>query len=120
MSKRATDSWAKPVDRLHIAEIPAGARAWNVQGRRLFGPLQGLANVQKTYRICLRNSILTSHEVIALWKQNVPNLKPPQKRFFPSATGITPNALVMIDAQTANGPISTGVMVLCSAPSRSP
>ena len=67
---------------------------------------------QKTYRICLRNSKLTPHEVIAIWKQNVPNLKPPQKRFFPSSTGITPNALVLIDAQTPGGPISTGVMVL--------
>jgi anti-anti-sigma factor len=113
VSKRAIHNWAKPVDRLNLAEIPAGARALNVQGRRLFGPLQGFGQMwQKTYRICLRNSKLTPHEVIAMWKQNVPNFKPPQKRFFPSATGITPNALVLIDAQTSGGPISTGVMVL--------
>ncbi len=113
VTKRPTDTWAKPVDRLNILEIPAGARALNVQGRRLFGPLQGFGQMwQKTYRICLRNSKLTPHEVIAMWKQNVPNLKPPQKRFFPSSTGITPNALVLIDAQTPGGEISTGVMVL--------
>ena len=34
------------------------------------------------------------------------------KRFFPSSTGITPNELVLIDALTPGGPISTGVMVL--------
>jgi anti-anti-sigma factor len=113
VKKRPIDTWAKPVDRLNMAEIPAGARALNIQGRRLFGPLQGFGQMwQKTYRICLRNSKLPPHEVITIWKQNVPNLKPPQKRFFPSSTGITPNALVLIDAQTPGGPISTGVMVL--------
>jgi hypothetical protein len=67
---------------------------------------------QKTYRICLRGIKLTPHEVIAAWKQNVPKLKPSQKRFYPTFAGITPNALVLIDAQTPGGPISTGVMVL--------
>jgi hypothetical protein len=55
---------------------------------------------------------LTPQEVIATWKSSVPKLKPSTKRFFPSALGITPNALVLIDAQTPGGPISTGVMVL--------
>ena len=111
--KRPLDTWAKPVDRLTLAEVPTGAQALNVERRRLFGPLQGFGQMwQKTYRICLRNSKLTPQEVIAMWKQNVPELKPPQKRFFPSSTGITPNALVLIDAETPGGPISTGVMVL--------
>jgi anti-anti-sigma factor len=111
--KRPTDNWAQAVERLNIAEIPAGARALNVQGRRLFGPLQGFGQLWlKTYRIGLRNSKLTPQEVIATWKQNVPKLKPPQKRFYPSPIGITPNELVLIDAQTPGGPISTGVMVL--------
>jgi anti-anti-sigma regulatory factor len=113
VTRRPLDSWAKPVDRLTLAEVPTGAQALNVQRRRLFGPLQGFGRMwQKTYRICLRNSKLTPQEVIAMWKQNVPELKPPQKRFFPSSTGITPNALVLIDAETPGGPISTGVMVL--------
>jgi anti-anti-sigma factor len=113
VTKRPTDSWAKPVERLNIAETHAGALGLNVQGRRLFGPLQGFGQLwQKTYRIDLRNSTLTPQEVIASWKQSVPNLKPPQKRFYPSSIGITPNELVLIDAQTPGGPISTGVMVL--------
>jgi anti-anti-sigma factor len=113
VTKRPTDSWAKPVERLNIAETHAGAQGLNVQGRRLFGPLQGFGRLwQKTYRIDLRNSTLTPQEVIASWKQSVPNLKPPQKRFYPSSIGITPNELVLIDARTPGGPISTGVMVL--------
>ncbi len=113
VSKRATDSWAEPVERLNLAEIPGGARNLNVEGRRLFGPLQGFGQLwQKTYRIGLRATNLTPQEVIATWKSSVPKLKPPTKRFFPSALGITPNALVLIDAQTPGGPISTGVMVL--------
>ena len=111
--KHRTDSWAGPVERLNIVERPAGALSLNVQGRPLFGPLQGFGQLwQKTYRIGLRNSTLTAQEVIATWKQIVPKLKPPQKRFYPSATGITPDELVLIDAQTQGGPISTGVMVL--------
>jgi anti-anti-sigma factor len=113
VTKRRTDSWAAPVESLNIGERPAGALALNVQGRPLFGPLQGFGQLwQKTYRIGLRNRALTAQEVIATWKQSVPKLKPPQKRFYPSATGITPDELVLIDAQTPGGPISTGVMVL--------
>jgi anti-anti-sigma factor len=113
VTNRATHAWADPVDRLKIAEIPAGARNRNVEGRRLFGPLQGFGQLwQKTYRISLRNTNLTPHEVIATWKQSVPKLKPPKKLFYPGSVGITPNALVLIDAQTPGGPISTGVMVL--------
>lgn len=113
VTMRPADSWAKPVERLNIAEIPAGARALNVEGRPLFGPLQGFGQLwQKRYRICLRNTTRTPQEVIATWKQNVPNFKPSQKRFYPSAVGIAPNELVLIDAQTPGGPLSTGVMVM--------
>ncbi len=113
VTDRPTDAWAKPVGRLKIPEIPAGARALNVEGRPLFGPLQGFGQLwQKTYRIGLRNITQTPHEVMEVWKQNVPNFKPPQKRFHPSSTGIAPNELVLIDAQTPGGPISTGVMVM--------
>jgi anti-anti-sigma factor len=113
VTKRSTDSWAKPVERLNVAESPAGALALNVQGRPLFGPLQGFGQLwEKTYCIGLRKSTLTPQEVVATWKQNVPQLKPPQKRFYPSVTGIMPNELVLIDAKTPGGPISTGVMVL--------
>ena len=113
VTKRATDSWAEPVERLNLGEIPAGARNLNVEGRRLFGPLQGFGQLwQKTYRIGLGATNLTPQEIIATWKLSVPKLKPPTKRFYPGSLGITPNALVLIDAQTPGGPISTGVMVL--------
>jgi anti-anti-sigma factor len=89
VTKRSTDSWATPVERLDITEIPVGALNLNVQGRPLFGPLQGFG------QLCQKAE-----------------LKPPQKRFYPSSIGIKPNELVLIDAQTPGGPISTGVMVL--------
>lgn len=111
--KRSTDNWAKPVERLNVNEIPAGAKALNVHGRRLFGPLQGFGQLwQKTYKIELCDRKLTPHKVIEVWKQVLPRLKPPTKRFYPSSAGITPNELVLIDAETPGGPISTGVMVL--------
>ena len=120
VTKRSTDSWATPVERLDITEIPTGALNLNVQGRPLFGPLQGFGQLcQKTYRIGLRNSTPTPQEVIATWKQNVAELKPPQKHFYPSSIGIKPNELVLIDAQTPGGPISTGVMVLYAGASPS-
>src|ERR1700739_1450699 len=76
VTKRRTDSWAAPVESLNIGERPAGALALNVQGRPLFGPLQGFGQLwQKTYRIGLRNRALTAQEVIATWKQSVPKLK---------------------------------------------
>ena len=113
VATRATGAWAEPVESLNMSEIPDGARNLNVEGRRLFGPLQGFGQLwQKTYRIGLRATNLTPQEVIATWKVSVPKLKPPTKRFYPSSLGITPNALVLIDAQTPGGPISTGVMVL--------
>jgi anti-anti-sigma factor len=113
VTKRGTGAWAEPVERLNLAEVPAGARNLNVEGRRLFGPLQGFGQLwQKTYRIGLRATNLTPQQVIATWKSSVPKLKPPTKRFYPGSLGITPNALVLIDAQTPGGPVSTGVMVL--------
>jgi anti-anti-sigma factor len=105
VTKPPTDSWAKPVERLKMKKIPAGALALNVRGRRLFGPLQGFGQLwQKTYRIGLHNSELTPQQVIAGWKQNLPKIKPPQNRFYPSSAGITPNELVLIDAQTPGRP----------------
>jgi anti-anti-sigma factor len=111
--KSPEQSWAQPVDRLKVTQAPAGARNLNVDGRTLLGPLQGFGQMwQKTYRIRLDGTNLTPHEVIEIWKQRLPEFKPPQKRFYPSSMGIKPNELVLIDAQTPGGPISTGVMVL--------
>jgi len=111
--KRSLDNWAAPVERLKILEAPSGALALNVEGRRLSGPLQGFGQLwQKTFRIGFRDAELTPQQVIAAWKENLPELKPAQKRFYPSVAGITPNELVLIDAETPGGPVSTGVMVL--------
>ena len=45
-------TWAKPVDRLAMGDVPAEAINLNVSGKRLAGPLQGFGQLwQKTYRI---------------------------------------------------------------------
>ncbi len=42
-------TWAKPVDRLAMGEVPNEAINRNVSGRRLSGPLQGFGQLwQKT------------------------------------------------------------------------
>jgi hypothetical protein len=45
VTDRPIYTWAKPVERLNLAEIPAGARARGVEGRPLFGPLQGFGQL---------------------------------------------------------------------------
>ncbi len=47
---RDAGNWAKPVGKLHVDQVPAGARNL-VEGKRLVGPLQGFGKMwQKTYR----------------------------------------------------------------------
>jgi hypothetical protein len=108
-------SWAKPVDRLMVESFPKEALNLNVEGRKLTGPFQGFGQLwHKTYRIRLENQQLTPAETIQIWKQNLPKFKPAEKRFYPSPAGIQPGEIILINARTEGGPISTGVMVLYS------
>jgi anti-anti-sigma factor len=107
--------WAKPVDRLKVEGFPKEALSLNVEGRKLTGPFQGFGQLwHKTYRIRLENQQLTPAETIQIWKQNLPKFKPAEKRFYPSPAGIRPGEIILINARTQGGPISTGVMVLYS------
>lgn len=107
--------WAKPVDRLKVEGFPKEALNLNVEGRKLAGPFQGFGQLwHKTYRIRLENQQLTPAETIQIWKQNLPKFKPAEKRFYPSPAGIEPGEIILINARTQGGPISTGVMVLYS------
>lgn len=107
--------WAKPVDRLKVEGFPKEALNLNVVGRKLAGPFQGFGQLwHKTYRIRLENQQLTPAEAIQIWKQNLPKFKPAEKRFYPSPAGIQPGEIILINARTQGGPISTGVVVLYS------
>ncbi len=107
--------WAKPVESLKVEGFPKEVLNLNVEGRKLAGPFQGFGQLwHKTYRIRLENQQLTPAEAIQIWKQNLPKFKPAEKRFYPSPAGIKPGEILLINARTPGGPISTGVMVLFS------
>lgn len=114
-TSRDAPYWARPVGRLKVSDIPAGAMNLNVDGREVVGPLQGFGQLwQKTYRVRLEDSDLAPTDVVAVWKERFPEFQPPSNRFYPSLAGIQPGEVVLIDALTPGGPVSTGVMVLYS------
>lgn len=107
--------WAKPVDRLKVEGFPKDVLSLNVEGRKLAGPFQGFGQLwHKTFRIRLDDPELTPTEVVQIWKQNLPKFKPAEKRFYTSPAGVKPGEIILINARTQGGPISTGVMVLYS------
>ena len=107
--------WAQSVDRLSVTDTPSGATNLNVDGRQTVGPLQGFGQLwQKTYRIRLEGATATAIEVVQVWKEHFPEFQPPSNRFYPSVAGVQPGEVVLINAMTPGGPVSTGVMVLYS------
>jgi len=111
------NAWARPVDHLDTKNMPKGGMNLNVDGRGLTGPLQGFGQLwQKTYKIPLNGADVSPAEVVALWKEKLPELMPENSRFYPSLTGVAPGEVVLIDA-TVPGPVgalpvATGVLIL--------
>jgi pyruvate/2-oxoglutarate dehydrogenase complex dihydrolipoamide dehydrogenase (E3) component/anti-anti-sigma regulatory factor len=106
-------SWAEPVARLRVADMPAMAISLNVTGRRPVGPVEGFGPLwQKVYTQHLNGAKVTPAEAVKALKDNFPAFQPPQNRFYPSSAGIEPGAIVLINASTPGGPVYTGVMVL--------
>lgn len=112
---RGAESWAKPVSRLHVEDVPAGAKNL-VEGKQLVGPIQGFGKMwQKTYRVRLAEGTATPVEVIREWKQHFPSFWPKGNQFYAPLTGINPGEVALIRASVAGGiKLSTGVMVLYS------
>jgi hypothetical protein len=107
--------WAQSVDKLSIKDAPQEALNLNVEGRQTVGPLQGFGQLwQKTYRVRMVGCETSPQEVIAIWKERFPEFQPPENRFFPPVAGVQPGEVVLINAMTPGGPVSTGVMVLYS------
>ncbi|MRR39261.1 anti-sigma factor antagonist, partial [bacterium] len=105
--------WARPVERLRVNHVPEGALNLNVDSLKVAGPLQGFGHLwQKTYRIPLKGVSVTPAEVIRAFKERFPSYQPVQNRFYPTPAGIRPGEIVIINASTPAGPISTGVWVL--------
>ncbi len=105
--------WSPPIDKLKFTDVPAGATYLNVDGRHLTGPLQGFGQLwQKTFRLRLDGCTATPREVVQTWKENFPKFHARENRFITSRAGITPGEVVLINAMTPGGPISTGMLVL--------
>ena len=110
---RDADHWAKPVSKLHVEDVPAGARNL-VEGKRLLGPVQGFGKMwQKTYRVALHGSDASPTEVVRDWKEHFPEFWPEGNQFYAPLTGIEPGEVALIKASIAGGlELSTGVMVM--------
>lgn len=112
---RDAQNWAKPVERLTVENAPSGAVNLNVHGRQTLSPIKGFGQLwQKTYQVSLRGAKVTPVEVVAAWKARFPEFQPTENRFFPSVAGVKPGEVVLINAMTPGGPVSTGVMVMYS------
>ncbi len=107
-------TWAKPVDRLTMGEVPSQALNLNVTGKRLSGPLQGFGQLwQKTYRIRFEGASPTPQEVIAVWKREFGSFWPANARFYAPFAEIAPGEVGLINQHVPGGQtLSTGVMVI--------
>ena len=114
-------SWAAPVSKLRVADLPAGAINLNVEGRHLTGPLKGFGQLwQKTYTIRMSGASISPEEVIRVWKADFSKFWPKGNRFFGSASGIAPGDVAVLNLAGPGGVtgpggaplISTGVMVI--------
>ncbi len=111
---RDATNWAKKVSTLNVAEVPEGAVAINVEGKRLAGPIQGFGKMwQKTYQVRLPQERVSATDLIATWKQRFPEFWPEGNNFYAPLTGIEPGEVALI-GMTLPGKmkLSTGVMVL--------
>ncbi|HNT30263.1 MAG TPA: FAD-dependent oxidoreductase, partial [bacterium] len=105
--------WAPPVGILRVPPMPPEARNWNVHGLRPVGPVNGFGQLwQKIYQLRISNPAIRPEEAILALKEHFHRFQPPYNRFYPSAKGIRPGEIILINASTPGGPIATGVMVL--------
>jgi hypothetical protein len=111
MTGHEDGNWAKPVERLEVGSVPAGAKAQTVRGRRLTGPLQGFGKMwQKTYRVRIDGK--NPEEVVAVWKASYGRFWPKTNRFYAPISGIKPGEVGLITGKAGPTKLSTGVLVL--------
>jgi hypothetical protein len=120
MDKQSRDAtyWARPVSTMKVKKAPTGALNLNVDGHELVGPLQGFGQLwQKSFRVRLSGTSVTSTEVIETWKENFPEFWPKWDHFYKPATGIAPGEVGIINMLLPGDipvgvPISTGVLII--------
>ncbi len=108
------ESWAAPVSRLKVGEVPGGAINLNVEGRQLTGPVRGFGRLwQKTHTMRLSGIDVTPQDVVRTWKRKFPEYWPKGNRFYGSGKGITPGDVAVLNlAAPAGIRLSTGIMVI--------
>lgn len=106
--------------KLRVREKPAATTGMNVEGKEPTFPSDGFGQLwRKTYKVRLVGKVVTPEEVVALWKERLPELMPDNSRFYPSFRGIEAGQVVLIEAKMPGGaPVSTGVLVLHTDPTR--
>lgn len=106
--------------KLRVMEKPPEATGMNVEGREPTFPSDGFGQLwRKTYRVRLASTAATPEEVVAVWKERLPDFMPEHSRFYPGFRGIEAGQVVLIDATMPGGaPVSTGVLVLQSDATR--
>ncbi len=108
-------NWAGPVSKLKVGDVPAGAIAFNLDGRQLTGPMQGFGPMwQRTYHVRLSGVKVTPAEVIRDWKENFANFQPPQNHFYPPLTGVKPGEVVFINTTLPIAPGTPGIIPMKS------
>jgi len=110
---RDAGNWAQPVERLAVANVPAGALD-TVGGKQPVSPIQGFGKMwQKTYRISLAGGDVSPEDVIRTWKAEFPTFWPKGSQFHAPLTGIAPGEVALLEAPVGGGlRLSTGVFVL--------
>ena len=114
-SSRDAAYWAElATATLTVGEMPREAVNLNVEGHRVFGPLQGFGPLwKKTFRIRLAGCPeVTPTEIIRIWKTEFPHFWPRGQRFFASRRGIVPGEVALLNLKAAGLPLETGMLVL--------
>ncbi len=113
-TKDTGSGWARPVDKLHVGEVPAEAINLNVEGRRLSGLVRGFGQMwQKTYRVRFDGVKVSSEEVVSGWKTHFPNFWPEGNNLYVPLTGIQPGEVGLINLSAPGGlKLSTGILVV--------
>ncbi len=93
---------------------PPEASGLNVAGRAPTHPGEGFGWLwRRTYSVRLAGKRTSPQEVVAEWKERLPDFMPDNSRFYPTLHGIEAGQIVYIDAQMPPAvPVATGVLVL--------
>ena len=106
--------WAQlATARLTVGAMPQEAVNLNVEGRQVFGPLQGFGQLwKKTFHVRMAGSPdVTPTELIRVWKAEFSHFWPPGQRFYASRRGIVPGEVALLNLR-AGLPLETGMLVL--------